>query len=93
MEEQQERTRKKAEVFTPIWLCNKMNNYADEQWFGQKDIFNFENEAEHTWRSTKIRFHLMRKEHGDPMLTHGDWRLPVVKPHTWYPNMMRRLES
>lgn len=49
IEEQQERTRKKAEVFTPVWLCNMMNNYADEQWFGQKDIFNFENEAEHTW--------------------------------------------
>lgn len=49
LEEQQERTRKKAEVFTPVWLCNMMNNYADEQWFGQKDIFNFENEAEHTW--------------------------------------------
>ena len=49
LEEQQERTRKKAEVFTPVWLCNKMNNYADEQWFSQKDIFNFENEAEHTW--------------------------------------------
>ena len=49
MEEQQERTRKKAEVFTPVWLCNKMNNYADEQWFEQKGIFNFENEAEHTW--------------------------------------------
>lgn len=49
VEEQQERTRKKAEVFTPVWLCNKMNNYADEQWFGQKDIFNFENELEHTW--------------------------------------------
>lgn len=35
MEEQQERTRKKAEVFTPVWLCNKMNNYADEQWLGK----------------------------------------------------------
>lgn len=55
MEEQQERTRKKAEVFTPVWLCNKMNNYADEQWFGQKNIFNFENEAEHTWTVNENR--------------------------------------
>lgn len=53
MEEQQERTRKKAEVFTPVWLCNKMNNYVDEQWFGQKNIFNFENETEHTWTENK----------------------------------------
>lgn len=58
VEEQQERTRKKAEVFTPVWLCNKMNNYADEQWFGQKNIFNFENEEEHTWEvnENKIPF-------------------------------------
>ena len=47
-EEQQERTRKKAEVMTPVWLCNKMNNYADEQWFGRKDVFNHENN-DNTW--------------------------------------------
>ena len=40
IDEQQARTRKKAEVFTPVWLCNKMNNYVEEQWFGKKDIFN-----------------------------------------------------
>lgn len=44
LEEQQERTRKKAEVMTPVWLCNKMNNHADEEWFGRKDVFNHENE-------------------------------------------------
>lgn len=27
LSEQQDRTRKKAEVFTPAWICNKMNNY------------------------------------------------------------------
>lgn len=39
-EQQSRRTRQRAEVFTPLWVCNYMNNYADEQWFGQKDIFN-----------------------------------------------------
>lgn len=48
LEEQQERTRKKAEVMTPVWLCNKMNNHADEQWFDRKDVFNHENE-DNTW--------------------------------------------
>lgn len=52
LEEQQERTRKKAEVMTPVWLCNKMNNYADEQWFGRKDVFNHENE-DNTWTVTE----------------------------------------
>ncbi|MDO5015419.1 MAG: restriction endonuclease subunit M [Eubacteriales bacterium] len=47
-ETQQERTRKKAEVFTPAWLCNQMNNYCDEEWFGRKNVFNVENE-DNTW--------------------------------------------
>ena len=47
IEEQQERTRKKAEVFTPVWICNQMNNHLDEEWFGRKDVFNIE--GEQTW--------------------------------------------
>lgn len=30
IETQAARTRKKAEVFTPAWLCNTMNNHCDE---------------------------------------------------------------
>ncbi len=45
---EQERTRKKAEVFTPAWLCNKMNNNCDEVWFGRKNVFNIE-KPDHTW--------------------------------------------
>lgn len=47
-ETQAARTRKKAEVFTPAWLCNMMNNYCDEDWFGRKNVFNIEND-DHTW--------------------------------------------
>jgi len=43
MEEQSERTRKKAEVFTPSWICNKMNNHCDAEWFGRENVFNVEN--------------------------------------------------
>lgn len=50
LEEQKQRTRGKAEVFTPAWICNKMNNYCDEDWFGRKDVFNVENE--HSWNTT-----------------------------------------
>ena len=50
-EEQTLRTRKKAEVFTPAWLCCKMNNHCDEEWFGRLDVFNhLEGE---TWTVTK----------------------------------------
>lgn len=38
--EQNSRTRDKAEVFTPSWICNKQNNLVDEQWFGRADVFN-----------------------------------------------------
>lgn len=41
-ENQFERTRKKGEVFTPAWICNLMNNLCDEDWFGRKDVFNFQ---------------------------------------------------
>lgn len=57
LEAQAQRTRKKAEVFTPAWLCNRMNNHCDEDWFGRANVFNSENE-DHTWTVTeeKIEF-------------------------------------
>jgi len=30
---QQQRTRKKGEVFSPAWVCNKMNSALDDDWF------------------------------------------------------------
>lgn len=55
-EAQLTRTRKKAEVFTPGWIVNEMNNYIDEVWFGRRDVFNIEDGE--TWRSVgeKIKF-------------------------------------
>ena len=55
-EEQAERTRKKAEVFTPSWICNKMNNHCDEEWFGYQNVFN--EEKGNTWvtKETPIVF-------------------------------------
>ncbi|MBE5849755.1 MAG: restriction endonuclease subunit M [Lachnospiraceae bacterium] len=46
-QEQSERTKKKAEVFTPSWICNKMNNHCDAEWFGREEVFN--REVDHTW--------------------------------------------
>lgn len=56
-EQQDERTKDKAEVFTPSWICNKMNNYCDEQWFNRKNVFNIEN-SDNTWTTInkKIEF-------------------------------------
>lgn len=53
---QQERTRSHAEVFTPSWICNKMNNYCDEEWFGQENVFNVETEQSWETITGKIEF-------------------------------------
>lgn len=64
-EDQQNRVRSKAEVFTPAWVCNQQNNLIDEAWFGRTDVFNtssgtawtpskspivFPERGSHTWK-------------------------------------------
>lgn len=44
MEQQSERTKQHAEVFTPLWVVRKMNDYADEVWFNRPNVF-FTNEG------------------------------------------------
>ena len=61
-EQQQERTKAKAEVFTPCWICNKMNNHCDEEWFGRSGIFNIE--LENGWKVTNSPV---------PFEHEGDW--------------------
>lgn len=41
-EEQEHRSRDKAEVFTPAWICNAQNNLIDSAWFGCPSPFNTE---------------------------------------------------
>lgn len=50
------RTRKKAEVFTPSWICNKMNNHCDAEWFGRDDVFNYELGGDWVTNEEKIEF-------------------------------------
>lgn len=56
LKEQSERTRNKAEVFTPSWVCNRMINYYDQEWFGRKNVFNTEKEQEWIISSNPITF-------------------------------------
>lgn len=54
-----ERTKQHAEVFTPLWIVQKMNDHADEVWFGYPDVFFRDGEPtdkvgfpeEKTWQS------------------------------------------
>ena len=49
---QQERTRKKGEVFSPAWVCNKMNNALDTDWFGSDTPKNlFTEELSQSWQT------------------------------------------
>lgn len=54
--QQVSRTKEKAEVFTPSWICNKMNNYLDLDYFGKKDVFNTEKEKSWIINTKKISF-------------------------------------
>lgn len=53
---QHERTKASAEVFTPSWIVNKMNNFCDEEWFGRNSVFNEEQEGKWKPTSGKISF-------------------------------------
>ena len=51
-EQQQQRSRDMAEVFTPSWICNKQNNLVDNAWFGREGVFNTEvdnSDGTHSW--------------------------------------------
>lgn len=56
IEEQSLRTKDKAEVFTPSWVCNEQNNLIDESWFGRKNVFNKSSEKKWITNKEKIVF-------------------------------------
>jgi len=69
-DEQRQRVVKRAEVFTPSWICNKQNNLVDAAWFGwkkpnsspfNKELEKFDPVTEFGWQSTcgrqRIKFH------------------------------------
>lgn len=59
-ESQGNRTRRKAEVFTPSWVCNAQNNLVDNAWFGRENVFN--KETEKGWETTTERIQFPDKK-------------------------------
>ena len=49
-QEQLQRVRQKAEVFTPSWICNMQNNLVDNSWFRRENVFNYEQMESHSWQ-------------------------------------------
>ena len=54
--EQKIRIKDKAEVFTPSWICNEMNNHLCDEWFDSKDVFNIAKDKTWIVNNNKIHF-------------------------------------
>lgn len=54
--EQKRRTKNRAEIFTPSWICNLQNNLIDEKYFGRANVFNTAENQTWTPNTEKIFF-------------------------------------
>lgn len=72
--DQRQRSRNMAEVFTPSWICNAQNNLVDNAWFGRENVFNTEvNESgPHGW--------ITKTEPVTVFPDGKDWRAYVKEP-------------
>lgn len=61
-EERESRSKDKAEVFTPSWICNKQNNLVDAAWFGRHDVFNQETDSGWITITEKVSFPEVKKK-------------------------------
>ncbi len=76
-EEQGARTRNMAEVFTPLWICNKQNNLADNAWFGRENVFNTENGTD--WQVTEGKIAFPSEDGADGWIAYiGSKRLEIT---------------
>lgn len=55
-EQQKSRTKNRAEIFTPAWICNFQNNLIDEKYFGRANVFNTTENQNWTPTTEKIFF-------------------------------------
>ena len=55
IESQKTRTKKRAEVFTPAWVCCRINNQIDNDWFGKENVFNILDGEK--WQSQRGKIH------------------------------------
>ena len=83
-EKQSQRTKSRAEVFTPSWLCNQMNNDLDEAWFGRRDVFNVEivaDDSTKTWTAANgpIEFPKSKGRGWHAYVRRRGLRLPAVR--------------
>lgn len=56
LQNQIDRTKGKAEVFTPSWICNAQNNLVDHDWFDSEKSFNKESHKSWETKTEKVKF-------------------------------------
>lgn len=71
-EQQSLRTKSRAEVFSPAWLCNQMNNDLDAVWFGHRAVFNEEHERSWSTNLEELKFP-KKKGHGWHAYIEATW--------------------
>ena len=76
---QDNRRKTRGEVFTPTWLCNHMNNQADNTHFNNSNFFNTEDIDSHTWRSPLFSL-TIRQSNRRNHTTHAPYR--IIRPQT-----------
>lgn len=52
-EEKKERAKKRAEVFTPSWMCCLQNDLVDEEWFGRSCVFHTAKANGNGWQTVE----------------------------------------
>ena len=80
LEEQIARVKDKAEVFTPLWICNAQNNLVDSAWFGRTNVFNKERNQSWVVNSKRIEFPI-KKTWQDYVLVTA-WSYLAARLHT-----------
>lgn len=78
-ENQGNRTKDKAEVFTPSWICNAQNNLIDNAWFSRNNVFNIEKIKSWETNSNNLIFSILKIEHGKNMSMKEDLKSHVEK--------------
>lgn len=61
-EKQKERTKKKAEVFTPSWLCCMMINFCDDIYFDRENVFAIVDPEKGTWKRVEEKIEFPEKK-------------------------------
>ncbi len=60
LDKQNQRSKDKAEVFTPSWVCNEQNNLIDRSWFGSKSA-RFNVEKNESWETNYKKIYFSEK--------------------------------